>query len=62
MTEEQESKDLELHVAVCAERYKTLELRLERIEKIVWWCLATMLLALGGMAFEMMFFLITTKP
>ena len=53
MTEEQESANLEVHVAVCAERYKSLWQRLERIEQVMWWMLTTVILALGGMLFEL---------
>ena len=53
MTLEQESKDLDVHVAVCGERYKSLEQRLDRIERVMWWMLTTLILSLGGMAFEL---------
>jgi hypothetical protein len=53
MTHEQEAEHLNVHVAVCAERYKSLEQRLDRIERVMWWMLTTLILALGGMAFEM---------
>ena len=53
MTQEQEAEHLNVHVAVCAERYKSLEQRLDRIERVMWWMLTTLILALGGMAFEM---------
>ncbi len=55
MTQEQEAEHLNVHVAVCAERYKSLEQRLDRIERVMWWMLTTLILALGGMAFEMVF-------
>ena len=53
MTQEQEAEHLDVHVAVCAERYKSLEGRLDRIERVRWWMLTTLILALGGMAFEL---------
>lgn len=53
MTQEQEAEHLDVHVAVCAERYKSLEQRLDRIERVMWWMLTTLIMALGGMAFEM---------
>jgi len=53
MTQEQEADHLDIHVAVCAERYKSLEQRLDRIERVMWWMLSTLILALGGMVFQM---------
>ena len=53
MTEETESEHLDVHVAVCAERYKSLEGRLDRIERVMWWMLTTLIVALGGMSFEL---------
>jgi hypothetical protein len=53
MTQEQEAEHLDVHVAVCAERYKSLEHRLDRIERVMWWMLTTLILALGGMLFEL---------
>ncbi len=53
MTQEQEAEHLDIHVAVCAERYKSLEQRLDRIERVMWWMLSTLILALGGMVFQM---------
>jgi hypothetical protein len=53
MTQEQEADHLDVHVAVCAERYKSLEQRLDRIERVMWWMLTTLILALGGMLFEL---------
>ena len=32
-----ETTSLPTHVAVCVERYKSLERRLARLEKIIWW-------------------------
>ena len=37
MNTENETNSLPTHVAVCQERYKSLEGRLQRIEKILWW-------------------------
>jgi hypothetical protein len=48
MTHEQETEHLNVHVAVCAERYKSLESRLDRIERVMWWMLTTLIMALGG--------------
>ncbi|MDE3015919.1 MAG: hypothetical protein KGI29_03250 [Pseudomonadota bacterium] len=53
MTQETEAEHLNVHVAVCAERYRSLELRLDRIERVMWWMLTTLILAMGGMLFEM---------
>jgi len=53
MTQEQEAEHLDVHVAVCAERYKSLEGRLDRIERVMWWMLTTLILALGGMLFQL---------
>jgi hypothetical protein len=60
MTEETESENLEVHVAVCSERYKSLSMRLDRIEHALWWMLTTIIMAMGGMLFEM-FILIGKK-
>ena len=53
MTEETEAEHLDVHVAVCAERYKSLEGRLDRIERVMWWMLTTLIVALVGMSFEL---------
>jgi hypothetical protein len=53
MFEEVEAEKLEVHVAVCAERYKSLEGRLDRIERVMWWMLSTLIMAMSGMLFEM---------
>ncbi len=53
MTQDSEAEHLDVHVAVCAERYKSLEQRLDRIERVMWWMLSTLILALGGMVFQM---------
>lgn len=53
MTHEQEAENLDVHVAVCAERYRSLELRLDRIERVMWWMLSTLIIALGGMLLEL---------
>ncbi len=58
MSHEQEAEHLDLHVAVCAQRYKALEQRLDRIERVMWWMLTTLILALGGMLFELVLLLI----
>ncbi len=60
MTQESEAEHLDVHVAVCAERYKSLEQRLDRIERVMWWMLSTLVMAMGGMLFEM-FILIGRK-
>ncbi len=54
MTEQGESEHLQVHVAVCGERYKSIVSRLDRIERVMWWMLSTIILALGGMSFELM--------
>jgi len=53
MLEEIEAEKLEVHVAVCAERYKSLSQRLDRIERVMWWMLSTLVMAMGGMLLEM---------
>ena len=53
MTQQQEAEHLDVHVAVCAERYKSLEQRLDRIERVMWWMLTTLIIALGGMLLEL---------
>ncbi len=53
MLEEIEAEKLEVHVAVCSERYKSLSLRLDRIERVMWWMLSTLVMAMGGMLLEM---------
>ena len=53
MSHPSESEHLDVHVAVCAERYRSLEQRLDRIERVMWWMLSTLILALGGMSFQM---------
>lgn len=53
MTHDTEADNLDVHVAVCAERYKSLELRLDRIERVMWWMLSTLIIALGGMLLEL---------
>ena len=53
MTDPAESEHLEVHVAVCGERYKSLEGRLDRIERAIWWMLTTLIIALGSMSFEL---------
>lgn len=57
MSESSEAEHLEVHVAVCGERYKSLESRLDRIERVMWWMLSTLILALGGMSFELVILL-----
>jgi hypothetical protein len=42
-----ESESLETHVALCGERYRTLELRILRLERITLWATAA---SLTGMA------------
>ena len=53
MTQDQESEHLDVHVAVCAERYRSLEQRLDRIERVMWWMLTTLIAAMGGMTFQL---------
>tara|TARA_R100000808_G_scaffold14337_2_gene33921 strand:- start:116 stop:289 length:174 start_codon:yes stop_codon:yes gene_type:complete len=42
-----EHKDLNTHVELCAERYRSLEARIGRLERIVLWATAA---SLSGMA------------
>lgn len=53
MTQQLEAEHLDVHVAVCAERYKSLQQRLDRIERVMWWMLTTLIIALGGMLLEL---------
>lgn len=53
MSEESESEHLDLHVAVCAERYKALEQRLDRIERIVWWSSTMLMTGMGGVILKL---------
>jgi len=57
MTDPAEAEHLQVHVAVCGERYKSLESRLDRIERVMWWMLSTLIIALGGMSFELVILL-----
>ncbi len=52
--ETEEVTHLDLHVAVCAERYKALEQRLDRIERIVWWSSSMLMTGMGGMILKLM--------
>ena len=54
MTQEQEAEHLDMHVAVCAERYKSLEQRLDRIERIVWWSSTMLMTGMGGVILKLM--------
>lgn len=53
MSNTAETEHLDVHVAVCAERYRSLEMRLDRIERVMWWMLSTLIIALGGMLFQL---------
>jgi hypothetical protein len=52
MTHEQETQHLDVHVAVCAERYKALESRLDHIERLMGWMLTTLIMGLATVAFH----------
>ncbi len=52
MSEQTEAENLEVHVAVCAERYKSLSQRLDRIERIVWWSSTMLMTGMGGLIFK----------
>ncbi|MBL0319354.1 MAG: hypothetical protein IPP74_08725 [Alphaproteobacteria bacterium] len=54
MTQEQESQHLDMHVALCAERYKSLEQRLDRIERVMWWTSTVLMTGMGGVIFKLM--------
>ena len=54
VTQEQEAAYLDVHVAVCAERYRSLELRLERIKRIVWWSSTMLMPGMGGVIGKLM--------
>ena len=62
MVDQTEAEHLEVHVAVCGERYKSLEGRLDRIERVMWWMLSTLIVALGGMSFELVILLTGRHP
>jgi hypothetical protein len=53
MFHEKEGEDLELHVAVCAQRYKALDERMQRIERVVWWTFSMLLIGMGGTIMEL---------
>ncbi len=53
MFHEKEGEDLELHVAVCAQRYKALDERMQRIERVVWWTFSMLLVGMGGTIMEL---------
>ena len=53
MTHEKEAEDLDVHVAVCAERYKSLEYRLDRIERALWWSTTILMTGMGGIIFKL---------
>ena len=43
-----ESESLDTHVALCSERYRTLERRILRLEKITLWSTAASLTGMAG--------------
>ena len=43
-----ESESLTTHVALCGERYRTLEMRILRLERITLWATAASLTGMGG--------------
>jgi hypothetical protein len=43
-----ESEHLETHVALCGERYRQLELRIARLEKVTWWAAGVSITGMGG--------------
>jgi len=43
-----EAQSLTTHVALCGERYRTLEMRIVRLERITLWAAATSLTGMGG--------------
>ncbi len=43
-----ESESLDTHVALCSERYRTLERRILRLEKITLWATAASLTGMAG--------------
>jgi len=53
MFHEKEGEDLELHVAVCAQRYKALDERMQRIERVVWWTFSMLRIGMGGTIMEL---------
>jgi len=50
-----ESESLPVHVAACAERYKTLFNRLERIERLLSWLLFALLSSLVSIIVTLMY-------
>lgn len=55
MNTENETNSLPTHVAVCQERYKSLEGRLARIEKILWWWGTMIVTGLVGIIIKLTF-------
>tara|TARA_B100000989_G_C19467758_1_gene439177 strand:+ start:105 stop:299 length:195 start_codon:yes stop_codon:yes gene_type:complete len=55
MNTENETNSLPTHVAVCQERYKSLESRLARIEKILWWWGTMIVTGLVGIIIKLTF-------
>lgn len=55
MNTENETNSLPTHVAVCQERYKSLEGRLARIEKILWWWGTMIITGLVGIIIKLTF-------
>jgi len=43
-----ESKSLPTHVALCGERYRTLEMRILRLERVTLWATAASLTGMAG--------------
>lgn len=43
-----EAESLPVHVGKCEERYKALEMRIVRLEKVIYWSTGILLTAMGG--------------
>ena len=48
-----ESEHLPIHVAKCEERYKTLELRLGRLERALYWIAAVLITGMATIIFKL---------
>jgi hypothetical protein len=48
-----EAKNLPLHVAKCELRYQSLEQRLSRLERTLYWCTAVLLTGMATIIFKL---------
>jgi len=45
---------LNSHEAVCAERYAQIQMRLDRLEKVIMWFAGTMIMGMGSMSYSLL--------